>query len=711
MSLSSSLSFTPSHRTRITHPNLRTHVFTNHDYNLKTEIASITLHFWYQFVSCLEETEPYEYRQVQVDRFGPQLMRLVDSCVTGLLRPPDDVDDLPPDEVDGLQRSREHACETLDDCCRLLGSDAVVSRLDVALRSEVEKASGAAQQQQQHCGGDGGSPTWHGVEACLLAFGAVHRYVSSDEDRTLPFLMGSVIPALPTVPRLRDAAHRCVGGYAPWLDRRPDALGPLLPLLAAGLGEASCAETTASAIRELCECCGSASGMADGVLGLHEGIVTSSVAANNGSMVGESREGAVVGHKVALVVLEGACKAVSRTLEVTGNSGSETTATAEAYVTRIVGPIVTMLTTALNGSSVKAASAELDRLTVVVRFLQVPRTGGNVEGGGVKIPARAKFLLDLLSHSWPLLDTLGTRFPRDVSLAEKLCRFHKHTLRGCGSHAYLPMVTPLRSQIVRNYKESRLSPYLYLASVCISEYGRDRSHAAPLMEMLTELCNVTFSFLRTEEEFVAHPDIVEELFFLAGRMMTMCPLPLVLSPLLAPLIRAAVVGMRMQHRDANRGTLNYLENVVSYGLTLPGVGGGDGIVVDGGVVINALNVPGVTSSLSSTPAAGRALEEAILREGGAVISNLILALVGDFPCYRIDAGYGSVAGILHKLSRLCPSELFRWVDGAMVRAPEPAKSIFRGELLRNPILPREEFFRCAKEFAFECDRDRRMRGF
>jgi len=51
-------------------------------------------------------------------------------------------------------------------------------------------------------------------------------------------------------------------------------------------------------------------------------------------------------------------------------------------------------------------------------------------------------------------------------------------------------------------------------------------------------------------------------------MMTYCPDPVAASPLLLSLAQCAVVGMQLQHSGTNKGTLKFLENMISYGLPL-----------------------------------------------------------------------------------------------------------------------------------------------
>ena len=101
-------------------------------------------------------------------------------------------------------------------------------------------------------------------------------------------------------------------------------------------------------------------------------------------------------------------------------------------------------------------------------------------------------------------------------------------------------------------------------------------------------------------------------------MVSHCPSPLVQSMLLNSLLQCAVLGMKLHHKDANRGTLNFLENIVSYSLKLR-----------------------TSSSLDANEQTNiAALERAIVTEGQPLVINLALALVGDLPAYRLDSGSG-----------------------------------------------------------------------
>jgi transportin-3 len=241
------------------------------------------------------------------------------------------------------------------------------------------------------------------------------------------------------------------------------------------------------------------------------------------------------------------------------------------------------------------------------------------------------------------------------------------------------MVDALIEQLVRSYERSRQSPFLYAASICVTEYGRDPSYARRLFDMITAMATASFLFLRNLDDLTRHPDVVEELFYLMGRMVSHCPDPLVTSPLLRSLFQCAVVGMQLDHRDANKGTLNFLENAISYGLSL---------------------------REQNKPECQQALEHVLVHEGQAIVNNLALALMGDLPAYSVDTGHGSIAGILWKLNLLSPSLVAQWMNIAIANAPERVRGDFLGAL--DSGLPREDFNLAVRAFMSACRRHRKL---
>ena len=549
----------------------------------------------------------------------------------------------------------------------------VLQKIGEKLQLEIQRLSTLPQQEQRLL-------QWHGIESCLLALNSASRYIPSDEAQVLPYVM-KLLPDLPTsVSFLRTTANHLVGGYAPWLAAHPDYLKPILPFLAEGLSEPKCASSAALAIKNLCQSCTSSISLGEHVLQLYDDILKAQEQHNN----------SVLDIKDELEVLEGACIAVSRQLDdmvkkfSSEQESQELTETITRYVNRIVGPIGSKLGTFMDPSSTagpKQVVAEIERLTVVVRCLNVP----DVNVGGSSVAARAKLIVDLMTHFWDWLDHLSQKFITDIQLAEKLCRLHKHCLRGCGANLYKPLVEKLGLQLVTNFSRSHLSPYLYAVSIMISEYGSDPSCKQYLFETFEAVSNSAFGILRNFDSFRDHPDVVEELLFLAVRMLKFCPWPFVSNPLFHGFLQCATVGMKQDHRDANRGTLNFLEASFSYGIKLQKSGTNDPNIV----------------------ACKESLEQAVAAEGQQIVTNSIMSLIGELPCYRVACNQGSVAGILFELNSLCPPLLLEWMKIPLGSVPEGAKSML-GDTLK--LTDRNGFFEGIERFASICDEDQKMGG-
>jgi transportin-3 len=601
------------------------------------EIANITLHFWFRMVVEMEVVEPYDVRQELIDHYTPYLLQFIEMCATNLMKFPDDLEEAPEDQIDDINRDRFYVAETIEDCCRFVGGQQILEHLGNLLKNECQRV------------GSNIVNDWKGVESCVNCILSIHKFVPSDESKFLPFCF-EMVSSLPVIIYpLRFTVSKLIGKYASWLASHPQLLEPLLPYLAQGLSIPRCAPAAAIAIKELCECSNQQMAMGEPVLQLYTQITSSP---------------GLLDLKDELEVLEGVCSAISRQVQDTRVDGSN-------FVQRIVHPIGTRLTEKVNNPNCDPKQdiiPELDRLTVVVRFMTLP----NSAAGNHPI-------VELIQSTWSLLDIASNRFPQDNVLAEKICRLHKHAMRACGAAAYAPMLDALMEQLIRSYERSRLAPYLYAASICVTEYGRDPNYSLKLFNMVNAMATVSFSFLRNLDDLTQHPDVVEELFYLMGRMISYCAEPLVLSPLLNSLFQCAVVGMQLDHRDANKGTLNFVENSLSYGLSL---------------------------RESGKLECQQALERVLAAEGQAIVNNLILALMGELPAYSIDRGSGSIAGVLWKLNLLNSGMVAQWMTTALVKAPERAQLDFMSIL--GSGLPREDFNVTVRAFMSSCRRDPRF---
>lgn len=605
------------------------------------EIASITLHFWYRMVVELESLEPYEFRQDLIDRYSTSLLQLIDICAISLMRYPPNFDEMPDDRIDDIHKDRFFVSETIEDCCRLLGGQQVLQKLGSLLQKECQRVDGNVTMD------------WQGIESCLTSIQAINKFVPNDEAEILPFCF-ELIPRLPAdIEPLRFTASKIIGKYSSWLAAHPPLLQPLLPYLAQGLSVKLVAPAAAVAIKELCQSSNQQISMGEPVLQLYNEI---------------SAQPGRLALKDELEVLEGVCRAASQQVHDTDESRS-------ALVQRLVQPIGTRLATSVadpNSNTKQHIIPEIDRLTVIARCLTVTMNTGATSSNAV---------MDIVASSWTFLDTASQRFPNDTNLAEKICRLYKHALRTCGAVAFAPLLDLLMEQLVKSYERTHLSPFLYAASICVTEYGRDARYSQKLFGMISAMATTSFTFLRDLDDLIRHPDVVEEMFYLMGRMVSYCPIPLVTSPLLQSLFQCAAVGMQLDHRDANKGTLNFLENTMIYGLSL--------------------------RDNNHPPEARQALEHVVLSQGQPIAQNLVLALMGDLPAHCIDTGHGSISGILWRMNQLVsPTVMAQWLLMPMQSLPERTRLDFIASLEGG--LPRDDFNLSVRAFQSACERHRKF---
>lgn len=461
---------------------------------------------------------------------------------------------------------------------------------------------------------------WKSVEACLYAMQPLAKYISPDENEFMPQCF-ALLQTLPTdIEPLRFTVNLFIGKYASWLAAHQEHLPSLLPYLAHGLSIPKCANAAAVAIKNLSE----RIPMGDSVLELY-GQVCGKLELSD-----------------ELEILEGLCKGIEESRVQNDLPG-------------IVQPIGSRLQAAVqNSSSAKDSMNEIDRLIVTIRYLKMP-------------PAT---LVELMQSTWPLLEAAGQKYAGEALMAEKLCRLHKHALRTCGAQYYTPLLPNLMTLIVNFFQSTHQAPYLYLASIIITEYP---SHPE-LTTMMMSLCQTAFSFLANVQDMTSHPDVVEELFYCIGRMIKHSPEGLVnTGELLVSLVQCALVGMELDHKEANRGTLNFIQHLVSYTLE-----------------------HGTATSAVST----------LFRFGPDIVSKLIRALMGDLPAYCLDGGSGSISGILYQLKQLSPNEFQQWLQSALQNAPERP----RNELLAasSRVQGQQDFDLAVRAFKAAAERHRKL---
>mmetsp|Transcript_24213 Transcript_24213/g.55109 ORF Transcript_24213/g.55109 Transcript_24213/m.55109 type:complete len:523 (+) Transcript_24213:4205-5773(+) len=511
---------------------------------------------------------------------------------------------------------------------------------------------------------------WQPIESCLFAIRSISRYIPRDENLVLPHVMALLVQ-LPPTHLLRNTCCDVIGRYADWLSVNPDHVEPLVRLLIECLSVSLCASHAAVAIRDLCEKPGALSSVGGpmSMLQLYQHL------AANSSAVALQDE---------LQVLEGVCKVLSKGSCETSNTNNTPEISYDSFaniLVTVVGPVGQRLEGLLapdkTGTNPKQVMGEIERITAVVRYADPPPPP----------PGSQHLIVQLMMQSMPLLESASARFGRDFNIVEKICRCYKHALRNCGV-SFAPLLESLLRTLLKNFADSFMSPYLYAASICITEFGSHVSCAQMLFYVTTELSNTAFQRFKTLDDFTSHPDVVEEYFYFMGRAISHCPVDLVRSPLLNSVFQCAVVGMQVEHREAHKGILVFLETSIT-------------------LAVDALSRDQKWST-NVRASCAEPLQAVIIAEAAAVVHALVRALTGDLPSYSLDSGSGSLAGILWKLNILCPKLLQEWVAGSMISLSvrEAAANTLIGALRSHAR--REVFNGAVRQFVNFCDRERKL---
>eukprot|EP00903_Cladosiphon_okamuranus_P011653 g10961.t1 len=565
--------------------------------NPDKDIAVIPLYFWYRFCRNLETLEPPELRKARFSMFGQCLVGLI-GVLAVLMRFPEDVDELSRNEMDDLKRHRYDVADVLRDVCRILGGVECLRQVVLLLKQELARFASLPRPD------DPGS--WTAVEACLFAIRSMGRDVPTDEETLVPQVVG-MLPRLPSNSHVRYTATLIVGKYAEWLELHQEHLNGMFTFLMEGFASPDVMPAATTAIKNVCHSCGQL--MGEQVLGLLQGKLQEAKART------EHR----IKIKDELELLEGLSYVIS-TLPPDPAAGA---------IRRLVEPMATGLQRdGVDGGDAKLAQQELDRLTVVVSHACPAMQAGQEHPVAM-----------VVRELWPVLQALSAKHQSSGQVFEKLCRFFKHAMRTCKEH-FEPLLKPLIAHLVGTFSVVPHSPCLYCGSICVTEFGRKGpAFATLLFQMLSEFAQAVFRCLQTLDDFTANPDVVEEFFYLAGRFVDYCPEPLVSNPLLSSVVRCGMVGLQLHHREAQRGVLHCFEEVV--GLAMPEFPGGK---------VNP-----------KAQQFGPTVEQVLRDHGQGLVQELVKCCSGELPSYSIDGDGGSVAGLLWRISVLCPAWLQEWL--------------------------------------------------
>jgi transportin-3 len=539
-------------------------------------------------------------RAARAEFLRPAFERLL-RLVREAMRLPELIDSWPRSERLDWRDARRDLGEVLLDAALALGPQRALELLTAPLQ-EMSGAGGGGGATSSPTGGGVEPPafSWRTAELALACLRSAHRAAPPAGDPNLEALLAA-LPSLPgpndhmSSPRLAETAALMVASFGGWLSRtlalgRGGGLpGPLLGMLVRGLQHPVSATASSFAARHLAHDCGAhmagcvaelmdlygralRCGAAAGVLGGGGGggvgpATPRSPTTGGGITPLLSAAPLPISEEDVLQLLEAVVMAVTRS--VPAEDLGQAVAALAAPVLEPLQAAVAALDRAAAEAAVaahvgggdalarqQAAQAEADAASAALLPL-VDRLAALFQTVGAARPAVAA---DVLARAWPALELGLSRAAATAhrsTAAERLCRALRYGVKASGKHC-APVLPSLLATLPSHFNATREPALLFVVSELVKAFGDDPSADAAVGPILAGLLAPTCAALSTPAALEAEPEMIDDVFLLAGRALSYTPRLALTPQLLPPLIDVALLGALVQHREACGSALAFL---------------------------------------------------------------------------------------------------------------------------------------------------------
>lgn len=218
---------------------------------------------------------------------------------------------------------------------------------------------------------------------------------------------------------------------------------------------------------------------------------------------------------------------------------------------------------AVNGAAEELVTV-IHLMTVVIRYVARPNSSTTVS------------FVSYFEENWGLFSEILSVFGQNEDVVEAICRFFKYFMRQNQSR-FTSLLQSTTNLILEGFRQTHISSYIYCGSVIVGEYGcyeRWKSEKrlisscqSIIHQILTEFCDSTLTFLASSPDaYTQNPFIVEDLYDLCGRSLQTIPQVMFsVEDVILRITQAAIAGIQLQHREANRSILRYLDCLLMFG--------------------------------------------------------------------------------------------------------------------------------------------------
>lgn len=592
------------------------------------DVIEHTFSFWYDLKQYLVLGRYIQGRLEMVDVYS----KLVDILLKQLEYPrPEsgneaDLFDGDHEQEEKFREFRHHMGDTLKDACDVMGVTECLTKVLHAIKMWMQKYAGQAS------GSD--VPHWQELEAPLFAMRALGRMVDQDEGVVLPQLMPLLVQ-IPSHEKLRFATIMVLGRYTEWTAAHPEYLEPQFNYIVNSFESDSreIMRAAALAIKYFCsDCQNLLSGQVLQLQTFYDQVLDKLPEQSKEEMTeGVAKVVAVQPVAETYRLLKLCCDPLVRRLMEKANSATDE-----------------------NGKLAVADDVQL--VTIMVQNV-MPIVKPDEPNPAVKY----------WQEVFPILCTVLDNFLDFSPICERICRCWRNMVISYRT-AMTPLLADMANKLAGCFSTSREGCFLWVTSAILREFSEEREHVSQETtdNIYTFFEAQTTTFLRVMTELQPRdlPDVIDDFFRLLIDALLYYPQKLVPSPLLGPVLEAAIYALTLEQRDPLSSTLHFLRDLLSYGG----------------------NNPASSEGLSEQTAASirAAVRALLLRHGASLIKQVMAGMMITFPRDCFADG----SGVLLEMLQLMPAETMEWVAQTIQLLPQGSVSPSEAQRLLGKIKER-----------------------
>lgn len=531
-------------------------------------VSRITFKFFYDLSITIKRGNDDQVANEPVVQFYCKLYEMLLDIAVERTKVPEKfliVNDKLPVEYDDCRMDWR---EVVLDCVDVLGPSLCMERLCTKINLEI----------------NAGEKNWCLIEALLVSIEKLIPRFRCDSSNLFPHL-ANVIRTLPReFLRLQDTAISILGHYSCWLKSNPDYFESIFKKLMEDLCVKQLSQAASMSMRDImCECCDINNVPIRGIFEQYKHLL---------QMNGISSE-------VELNLLEGIVRVCSAA------SNADNDAIFIDIVTNIANQL-SSLVERTDQSTTKAVCSLIDRLSVLFRSYKNPNS----------------MITRVFIEVYQLLHKLLSTKPNEYT-CEKVCRCFKFAIRNCGVALsdYIPTIS---NNLTEHFSTMTFSAFIYVGSIIVSVFALHNNgiYGKMLENMFDSFTSTFFRNFTSIEHFVIRPDVVEEYYYFVAKILQYSPMLFFDGQSKSNIIiQAAIVGLKLRHREAQKGILLFFERLIDF------------------------------SSSSKYKHASAIVVNEI---GGHLLQALFSLLCGESTAYSIDESNGSISDTMWALKKQFP---------------------------------------------------------